>query len=761
MSVRWIKPRYRDQFVVPPLGGAKPPERGTTNLSYRKNEMKPLSDPNLPKVSVVIPAYNHERYVKEAVCSVLEQTVTDIEVIIINDGSTDKTHEAIQCIADERIQYFHQENRGAAHTLNRGIRLAKGHYVSILNSDDRYEHHRFEECLKILETDPSRHAAFSHVEFIDDQGNHIRHQRGATENWADHHPEPSFKGEGDILLDLLAGNFLVSTSNLFCRRSVFDRIGRFSDLKYAHDYDFFLRLCHHFKVALIDMPLLKYRLHPGNTIRENEAETDFEVGLLLSDFFVNHDMRKFFPDEDRHTLMAKFFNSIHPCNSERMIMTLLLFGLTHNTREAFSDSLTKEPDNPFRKACIGHFRNHLDMWQESQRAWKKWAETNDRLIEADEKLAKADEETRQSWQESQRAWEKWRETNDRLMETEKHLVQAKKQADRWQSDSAVTWRKHTEMSHELAETRREMSQAREEAEKFRRSSADAWETCHQAEERLAEAERRIRANESAPENRQMKIGRQQTTGNGQFDISVVVPAHEEGILAHPTMESIFRAMQYAAADRVKSEVIVVLDRPDPSTEAYFSRYEDAEVKRWVVDFGDPGLSRNYGVQRASGKYVAFLDADDLFGKHWLRAACRRMKEDDKGCVCHPEYVICFEGEHLLVRYQSSDDEAVCLGNLIEHNHWTSFFVTQRSLLMENPFMPTPQNSGFGYEDWHWLCEAIAKGIPVQVVPETCVFYRRKLHGSRLSRHNTDNVATRPSRFFEPEIFSSMMGYKSF
>ena len=127
--------------------------------------MKSISNLKIPKVSVIIPLYNHEKYVREAVYSVLEQTFSDFELIIINDGSKDRSEEVIKSIQDKRIKYFYQENRGAHNTINRGIKLAKGEYITILNSDDVYHTNRFEEFLKILEDDNNISAVFSHIEF--------------------------------------------------------------------------------------------------------------------------------------------------------------------------------------------------------------------------------------------------------------------------------------------------------------------------------------------------------------------------------------------------------------------------------------------------------------------------------------------------------------------------------------------------------------------------------------------------------------------
>ncbi len=91
-----------------------------------------------PKVSVVIPAYNHERYVGEAIQSVLDQTFEEFELIIINDGSTDHTEREIVTFKDDRIRYYSQENRGLSATLNRGIELAQGEYFNFLPSDDAF-----------------------------------------------------------------------------------------------------------------------------------------------------------------------------------------------------------------------------------------------------------------------------------------------------------------------------------------------------------------------------------------------------------------------------------------------------------------------------------------------------------------------------------------------------------------------------------------------------------------------------------------------
>jgi len=240
------------------------------------------------------------------------------------------------------------------------------------------------------------------------------------------------------------------------------------------------------------------------------------------------------------------------------------------------------------------------------------------------------------------------------------------------------------------------------------------------------------------------------------DISVIITAHHEGRLAHPTIRSVFRAVGYANESGIEAEIIVVMDRPDEKTQEYFSTYRNSEIRINSVDFGDPGLSRNYGVHLSLGKYVAFLDADDLFGKNWLKAAYHEAEINRDFCVYHPEYVICFERENLLARYKGSDDEEFYLGNLIENNCWIAAFLSQRSLVAKNPFAPTPSGSGFGYEDWHWYCEIIAKGITIKTVPDSCMFYRRKLQGSRLSEDNYDCVVIRPSELFEPSTFSSLL-----
>jgi glycosyltransferase involved in cell wall biosynthesis len=241
-----------------------------------------------------------------------------------------------------------------------------------------------------------------------------------------------------------------------------------------------------------------------------------------------------------------------------------------------------------------------------------------------------------------------------------------------------------------------------------------------------------------------------------FDISVIIPAHHEGRLAHTTMRSVFRALRYANERGVKTEIIVVMDRPDEKTKEYFARYRNSEIKIHKVDFGDPGCSRNYGINMSSSKYIAFLDADDLFGKNWLKAAYDEAEINRDYCVYHPEYVVCFESENFLVRYRGIDDEEFYPGNMIEHNCWISSFLCPRSLFMESPFVNTPCGSGFGYEDWHWYCEIIARGISIKIVPDTCMFYRRKLHGSRLAEDNLNYVVIRQSKLFEPSIFSSML-----
>jgi glycosyltransferase involved in cell wall biosynthesis len=222
-----------------------------------------------PLVSVIIPAYNHERFIGAAVDSVLNQTVDDVELIVVDDGSTDRTGEIVQSYADERLRYFHQENMDAFNTLNRGLDLARGEYLAILNSDDVYARNRLESLLQRSREREMR-CLITDVIPISDEGIEFSDPEFGWNIW--HQKNRAFYFHcGDLYTAFLKGNFMVTTSNLFMAAEVAKRVGKFCSLRYLHDYDYIFRILLAFPNQvdyLHDEKLLYYRIHSGNTLGE-------------------------------------------------------------------------------------------------------------------------------------------------------------------------------------------------------------------------------------------------------------------------------------------------------------------------------------------------------------------------------------------------------------------------------------------------------------------------------------------------------------
>lgn len=234
----------------------------------------------MPKISVIIPSYNHAAYLGEAICSVLEQTEPDLELIIVDDGSSDDSLKVAASFNDARIQIIPQTNQGAHAAINRGLNTARGDFLAILNSDDMYISTRLEKMLAALNADAHTSLACSYIELIDAQGKHltIKHGYQDLSPWPLASPERSFRRGDDLHAALLTENYLATTSNYVFTRAWYEKVGEFLPLRYTHDWDFALRiLANDGKLALLPEPLVRYRLHTSNTIRENQIAMIFEI----------------------------------------------------------------------------------------------------------------------------------------------------------------------------------------------------------------------------------------------------------------------------------------------------------------------------------------------------------------------------------------------------------------------------------------------------------------------------------------------------
>ncbi|MBK7354012.1 MAG: glycosyltransferase [Nitrosomonas sp.] len=231
-----------------------------------------------PTVSIIIPLYNHGRYIDEAIDSLLQQTILPTEIIIIDDGSTDDSWKRVQhrALYEPRIIAWSRENQGAHNTINAGLSRATGEYLAILNSDDRYHLKRLEFCLNTIDRESNIDVIFTSLAFINERGEFC------SNKWYQE-AQVFYQQINDLSLALINGNFLMTTSNLFMHRSVFESIGGFANLRYAHDLDFFLRLIlHKKKISILTDPLLYYRIHSSNTINESVLKVKIEWAAVVA-----------------------------------------------------------------------------------------------------------------------------------------------------------------------------------------------------------------------------------------------------------------------------------------------------------------------------------------------------------------------------------------------------------------------------------------------------------------------------------------------
>lgn len=234
-----------------------------------------------PLISVVMPAYNHERFVGAAIESVLTQTLCDLELIIVNDGSCDGTERVIRTFDDPRIRYYRQENQGAHAAINFGVSLARGRYLAIINSDDVYQEMRLERLKGVLDQSGAR-LAFSDLTVTDEELQPLPAGYPMV-GWFERIKE-GYRQSKSLLQSLLSGNWVVTTSNLFLDTAFAREIGPFADFRYAHDYDFVLRAltsCGEDVIAYCDEKLLLYRLHQSNTVKENFINLQRETVAVL------------------------------------------------------------------------------------------------------------------------------------------------------------------------------------------------------------------------------------------------------------------------------------------------------------------------------------------------------------------------------------------------------------------------------------------------------------------------------------------------
>lgn len=221
----------------------------------------------MPRVSVIVPTYNRTHLIGETIRSVLNQSFRTIELIVMDDGSTDNTKEIISGFGDS-VRYFHQENKGRSIARNEGFKAARGEYICFLDSDDLLAPRKLERQVALLNAKGQLGFVYCDYQFIDQTGGSL--------------PKPQIYAKhplqrGWIFRHLLYFDF-IPLPTILIRRQCLEEEGLFDRLMgHAEDFDWLLRLSKRYETDYIPEPLCLIRTHSGNTSMTAIADATIEV----------------------------------------------------------------------------------------------------------------------------------------------------------------------------------------------------------------------------------------------------------------------------------------------------------------------------------------------------------------------------------------------------------------------------------------------------------------------------------------------------
>jgi alpha-1,3-rhamnosyltransferase len=250
-----------------------------------------------PLVSVIIPAYNHELYIEEALQSVINQTYKNIQFIIIDDGSTDKTPEIIEKFIkinqDKSIQFIKKQNEGVCKTMNMGLSIATGDYIAFLASDDKWIANKLNEQVTFMENNKNIGLVCSDAYFT-------KFNQDTNLKWSNYKTgmDQYFKKgiQNCKMHEVLLAKPLLCAVTVMLRREIFNEVDYFDEKLPGEDTDMWLRVARQYPIGYVDQPLVYYRMH-GSNISNN-------MRFLIRGLFMI--LRKHFREEPlRHAPIKK------------------------------------------------------------------------------------------------------------------------------------------------------------------------------------------------------------------------------------------------------------------------------------------------------------------------------------------------------------------------------------------------------------------------------------------------------------------------
>jgi len=333
---------------------------------------------NKPKVSVITYVYNGERYIEDAIKSVINQTYKDFEYLILDDGSNDRTRSIVEkYLNDRRLRYVYQDNIGSDllhfdELVNRCVMLTKGDYVNVIGSDDIFLPTKLEKQLKVFEEDPKLDIVFSDLYFINNDGTILS---------GDYKNEYSYSFTTKNLLRILFKVNIIAHPTVLIKREAIEKMGGF-ETGFAADYHFWLKSSPYLKFKFMDEKLIKYRVHEegSSTSEKNKAIAFQESNRVISEIRKRFTILDLFPEIDECSNKNK---AIHDAYLEfgkelltgKIIQPILALKEFLRALEHMENSVMAINNAAIAYLLIGDYEKAYNMFSELQ----KYSSINDEM----------------------------------------------------------------------------------------------------------------------------------------------------------------------------------------------------------------------------------------------------------------------------------------------------------------------------------------------------------------------------------------------